>query len=113
MEFEVCPSTKLHGALLEAAVGLVGFKTTCHLYRRLPVATGVLAHFQGRPEGRVWGVVRDYRDHYTEYNPSGPKDPNMEYVGFHVRNRNCGFGYIDSTWVLGPLGQSGSPNPLK
>ena len=37
--------------------------------------------------------------------PKGPKDPNMECVGFLYRNRNYGFGYIPSIWVLGPLGR--------
>ena len=33
--------------------------------------------------------------------PKGPKDPNLEYVGFLCY---YGFGYIPSLWVLGPLG---------
>ena len=36
--------------------------------------------------------------------PKGPKDPNMEYVGFYIRDCNYGFGYVPSIWVLGPLG---------
>ena len=39
--------------------------------------------------------------------PRGSKGPNYGVCGeFYVRNRNSGFGYIPSIWVLGPLGQS-------